>query len=127
MADFMTEFNEAPDETILDLQGLGFDVDEGVDGTVDMNGEYSLLNYITQNVSVIHELDGYYNSIFTAPEMADEQAGGILWVLMTQGFFHRVRIGATGFSIDEETEERHFQMYQIRYIEATMYYYGQLA
>lgn len=124
MSDFMTDFNDAADGAVLDLQGTGFTT---VESTVDMNAEYSLLNYITQDVSVVHDLDGQYASIYTQPEMADEQAGGILWVLLTSGFFHRVQVGAFNYSVDADTEERHFQAYHIRYVEATMVYQGQLA
>lgn len=83
----------------------------------DMNNRYSLLNRTTYNVSVVHTLDGLYDELVTIPEMADEKAGSILWVLITSGFFHRVRVSAT----------EDFQIWHIRLLEATMVYQGQLS
>lgn len=95
---------------------LGF-IGEAVDETIELNMQWSLLNHSTYNVSVLHDLDGVYIDQETEPVMASENAAGILWVLMTSGLFHRVKIEATG--------DR--QRYEIRLLEATMAYQGQLS
>ena len=98
-------------------------IDTAIDEVIEMNKSggpdlsISLLNHITYNVSVVHELDGLYDELITVPEMAVEKAAGILWVLMTSGFFHRIRV--------EATDDRQF--YHIRLCEATMVYQGQLS
>lgn len=97
----------------LDLGSIG----EAVDEIIEMNMQWSLLNHSTYNVSVLHDLDGVYIDQQTEPIMAVEKASGILWVLMTSGFFHRVYI--------EATDDR--QRYEIRLLEATMAYQGQLS
>lgn len=113
------------DDTTLDLQGTGFST---LDEIIDMNGTFALLNYITYDVSVVHELDGLYDDQITEPVMADEKAGGILWVLLTSGFFHRVRVKADDFSYDWGNHgELHGQQFHLRFCEATMMYQGQLS
>lgn len=125
MPDSLTLLNEALGDATLDLQGTGFDT---VDEIIDMNMQFSLLNYITIDVSVVHELDGLYDVLITVPLLASEMPGGILYVLMTSGFFHRVRVKADGFYRDAETTtELHGQQYHIRFVEATMVYQGQLS
>lgn len=97
----------------LDLGNIG----DAVDENIDCNGQFSLLNHTTYNVSVVHELDGVYDELVTIPMMAAEKAAGILWVLLTSGFFHRIRLGAS--------DDR--QRFHLRFCEATMNYQGQLS
>lgn len=101
------------DGDTLDLGSIVTEPDE----TIECNGPYSLLNHTTYNVSVVHELDGLYDELITEPLMAAEKAAGILWVLLTSGFFHRVRLSAT--------DDR--QRFHLRFCEATMNYQGQLS
>lgn len=112
------------DET-LDLQGTGFGT---IEETIDMNSRLSLLNYITLDVSVLSDLDGVYNEIVTEPVLAIEKVGGLLYVLMTSGFWHRVRVGANGYYRDPEpTTELHFESFHLKNVECTIYYSGQLS
>jgi hypothetical protein len=108
------ELDELEDGETLDLQGAGFGVAET---TFESNGPYSFLNFIEYGITVASDLDGLYDEIVTTPEMANEQAAGILWVLMTSGFFHRIR-----FTANEVGDGFH-----IRLFEATVYYQGQLS
>lgn len=113
----------APDELDLLADGESLDL-LGTTGFVgdsetvfENNGAYSLLNFIEYVITVASDQDGLYDEIVTTPKQASEQAGGILWVLLTSGFFHRVRFEA----IEPE------QYYHVRLLEATMYYQGQLS
>lgn len=110
MSDFFIGWD---DEETLDLGPTLTPVED----EFDTNMQFSLLNHMTYNVSVVHELDGMYDELTTEPQMATEKAAGILWVLMTSGFFHRVYV--------EAVEDRQF--YHIRFCEATMHYQGQLS
>jgi len=110
MADSLSDLQ---DGQTLDLGSIS----EAVDETIEMNMQWSLLNHSTYNVSVLHDLDGVYIDQETEPVMASENAAGILWVLLTSGFFHRVKI--------EAVDER--QRFKIRLLEATMAYQGQLS
>jgi len=106
----------------LDLLADGETLDLGsIDGiageVIEMNMQFSLLNHTTYNISILHDLDGVYIDQETTPVMADEKAAGILWVLMTSGFFHRIRI--------EALEDR--QRFDLNFCEATMAYQGQLS
>ncbi len=101
----------------IDLNG---DHDENsdfdmVDGTCDLNHELALLNRISYDISVVHDLDGMYHSIETVPVKASEAPGSILYVLLTSGVFHRVRLKA-------KTSR---QGWHVRFCEATMVYEGQ--
>lgn len=109
------EIDELLDGETLDLDGLGFPIP--AEYIIEMNGVHSLLNHTTYEISLVHELDGLYDDLLTTPEMASEKAGGILWVAMTSGFFHRVRL--------EAADDR--QYYHVRFCEATMVYQGQLS
>lgn len=109
------ELDLLEDEETLDLNGTGFQVPD--EAEFECNGPFSLLNFITYLLSVASDLDGMYDEIVTEPVMANEQAGGILWVLLTSGFFHRVRFEARDPG----------QYYHLRFCEATMYYQGQLS
>lgn len=113
----LDELDLLEDGETLDLNGAdGFD-DPTPEWTIDMNGPFSLLNYILYRISVVSDQDGTYDEIVTVPLMASEQAGSILWVLLTSGFFHRLRLEAI------EPGEA----YHLRFCEATMYYQGQLS
>lgn len=118
------EFDLLADDATLDLMGTGWDV---VDWVIDFSSVYALLNLITYNVSVIHDLDGLYTGLETIPEKAMERAGSILWVLMTSGMFHRVRITADATTVFGDNNEPLGEQFHIRLLEATMYYQGQLA
>lgn len=108
------ELDLLEDGETLDLQGDGFGVTETI---FECNGPYSFLNDIPYGISIASDLDGMYDEIVTIPEMANEQAAGILWVLLTSGFFHRVRFEANAVG----------EGFHIRLFEATVYYQGQLS
>jgi hypothetical protein len=127
------EFNDLRDGDTLDLQGTGFDT---VDWVQDWDDTYGLLNYITYEITIACDLDGLYDELITIPLMANEQAGSILWVLMSSGFFQRIRLRATDYQYlqvagDPEQvgtiHEPHGQQIHVRLAEATMYYQGQLS
>lgn len=104
-----------PGENPYDLMGLG-GWDE-IENQIELNQRHSLLNHLTYNVSVVHELDGLYDELITIPDLAVERVAAILWVLITSGFFHRIRIEAS----------ENNQYYHLRLVEATMVYQGQLS
>lgn len=106
-------FDELDDDETLDL-GL---LETAVDETIEFNMQFSLLNHYSYDISVVHELDGVYDELLTTPQIAVEKAGMILYVLLTSGFFHRIRFEAT-----EPGDSFH-----LKFIEATMYYQGQLS
>lgn len=109
----MDDLDNLADGQTLDLQGgTGFN---SVEETFEAGGQFALLTQHDVQVSVVSDLDGLYDQIITSPEIADEQAGSILYVLLTSGYFHRIR-----FTANQAREYFH-----IRLLEATMYYQGQ--
>lgn len=82
---------------------------------IDLNDRFALLNRYDQEVNVVHGFDGLYDEWETPPIIADEKAGGILYVLMTSGYFHKVKLEALGQG----------DYYHVRFCEATMNYQGQ--
>lgn len=112
------------DGTVIDLNGTGWD---STDSVIDLNGPYSLLNYIGYDISVASDLDGRYDEIITIPLMGDEKAASILWVLITSGFFHRIRLKVHDYRVDPVTNEIYGQQFHVRLLEATMMNQGQLS
>lgn len=96
------------------LQPSGWGV---IDGQIEINDQLSLLNPLSYNISVAHDLDGMYHGLLTEPELAREKPGSNLWTLMTSGFWHRMTLEAS----DD------LQFFHIRALQYTFHYQGQLS
>lgn len=107
------EIDNMVDGETLDLNGDGFE--EPAEYVRDFHDPTAVLSRITYQISVASDLDGLYDEIVTIPEIASEKPGGILWVLLTSGFYHRIRFNAV-----EPGDGFH-----LRLCECTMYYQGQ--
>lgn len=114
LAEFISNINTGVDVDLGTLFGDGDRIDL-MDRLDNSEASISLLNRYNSEINVVHGFDGLYDQWETPPIPADEKAGGILYVLMTQGYFHKVKAEALEVG----------DYYHHRFVEATMYYAGQ--
>lgn len=90
---------------------------ESLEGEEDWSGQISTFNDVDYDMEIHSNLDGYLDPLVVYPSLALRQAKSDLWVTMTAGQNHRMRISATA----------PWQKYHIKQIAVTVGYQGQIS